>query len=1126
MKRAWLRYLAGGSGLVVLLYSSPVPVAAAGNAGVHLHKTVDAAQVTITPNLGLALGVDKSSAIPGDKLTYTAVVTDPTATLGMGGFINAEATSSTDAIVSYYWDELQSCAQGCGSGAADPHWSGVATFEAGLPGYQPVTPPDVHTGLTLVALTVARSGVTYPTSGDPILGTDISPAATAGWTYSSAVVLTPAQIAVLSDPSKTQAVRNVLHFEVTARNSTAAQPFTDPEAFANPFTTTSNGAAVTNVTVTYTLPDGSTTAVGPSQVASLASIAPGGSVVTKATFTVPAPAARGASETEAAYVTRLRNIEGSALTGTAGAAGTGFSGPVSASSSPVTTNEFVPIVTIAKGGPAQVDAGATETNQLTLTNGGDAPATSITVTDSVPGGSAGSVTGVPSSLAGAASGTAVATYAVPASQAAGDLTDTASVTWKDANGNPYGPLSSSFTTQVRNILFNARLTLAPATAGPNVPGTTQTLTATLLDRNGNPISGQVVRFTVTGANPTTGSAGTDVNGIATFAYAGTNQGDDVAQATVTAPGITIQSNTSTITWLNALQPVATTVVQGNFFDNPTNVCHFGADTTTPPLFSQSFPNIMFNPDPAIFKVPPPFIRPDSNGVVFNISTRPFTDVTTDINGNPSGLIVAQGNGIQAGSSVTNFFASFTGNFVVHQAGDLTFRILHDDGYLLGVGGAATRVSGDYEGDVIPATTPFNGYPTLAAWNTSSTGSSSSGPATVHFPAPGVYPFELDYTECGGGPLFLDLLTEKFIAQTSPLSVYVGYADGLRPAGSIFPFPWSGSPNVTFYGCPLPCQFDGGAIRIDNSGSTPAQIDSITVDIPFAVGVNDCPGVTHFDIWPHNLTIPAGQIVVVGPEAPGTTCAGAAPFDTSDTSFYCGPDTGVIPVVNVTSGGVTTSFNDTTQVLNTGGRDQADCGGNESLSWQRIGGGGTAVNLPLPPAASLSLTPFNVPDAVQGQSTTETVAAMDGAGNPLSNLPVTLSVFGPNAQTQTASTGTSGLVTFTFGGNLPGTDTVQASAFVEGLRAISNNGTVVWTPTGGTNNPLAPSITVPTPFDGSVITKPVPVDATIAPPSGHTVTSWRVFYQAAAGGPQVVIGSGSGMPPSPLGVTFDPTIVAD
>jgi RHS repeat-associated protein len=236
--------------------------------------------------------------------------------------------------------------------------------------------------------------------------------------------------------------------------------------------------------------------------------------------------------------------------------------------------------------------------------------------------------------------------------------------------------------------------------------------------------------------------------------------------------------------------------------------------------------------------------------------------------------------------------------------------------------------------------------------------------------------------------------------------------------------------------------------------------------------------------------------------------------------------GVIPLVNLTSGGVTTTFKDSTQVLNTGGRDVGVCTGNESISWQRIGGGATAINLPLPPAAALNLTPFNVPNAVQGQDINLTVAALDGSGNPAVNLPVALTVSGANTQIQNKSTDTAGLVTFTYTGSAAGADSVEASAFVGGFRAISNVGSIVWIPPGGTNNPLGPSISSPSPADGSVITKPVPVDATIAPPSGHSVTSWRVFYQAANGGPAVVIGNGSGAPPSPLGVTLDPTVLAD
>lgn len=1097
MKRGLLKLLAVGSSAAVVLVAAP-PAAAAGNAGVHVHKTVDPLQLSVTPNIGLSLAVDQSTAIPGDSLTYTAVVSNPTATVAMGGNFDAEADPDTTAVVVYYWDQLEICGTGCGDGTAmnNPNWTAVATFEAGQPSYQPVQPPALHSGLTLAAQSVARSGVTYPTSGDPILGTAISPAATATWKYVSRVVLTPAQVAQLSDPTKAAGMRNVIHFEVTSRNSTAAQPFTDPEAFSNPLLGGPNPGAVANVTVTFTLPDGSTTSVGPTAAAALALLAPGGTATATAQYKVPVPAPRGATETEGGYATRLGALDGATLSASATAAGAGFSGPVYATSAAVNTTEGVPIVTIAKSGPAQVNAGDVETNPLTLQNLGSVGAVGISIIDTVPGGS-GTVSGTPALLASGASGTATATYSVPANQNEGDLTDTASVTWKDANGNPYGSFTSPFTTRVHNTLFGAQLALTPLTAGPNPPGTSQTLTATLLDRNGNPITNLAVTFTITGANAGTGTATTDASGRAVFTYTGTNSGDDVARASVTAGGITISSNTATISWGALLQPVVTSQVQGNFFLDASDSCTFGAGPSSTPVFQQAFPDILFNADAS-------FVPHDISAV--NSGTRPFTDLTVDVNGNYNGQIVAQGNGQQAGTgSLSSFYAEFSGNFVVARAGDLTFTIAHDDGYILGVGNGATRVSGDFEGNP-PANTPFNGYPTVAAVDQ---GGAGIGSATIHFPAPGTYPYELDYAECGGGGLRLILETAQFIAQTDPLSIYVGYADGLRAGGSIFPFPWQGSPNVTFIGG---CTFDAGAIRFDNSGDTDITFDKVTVDLGSFVGA------PHFDIWPSNLVVPAHGILIL-------TQTGCFNFDTSDFSGAgCGGNNGVQPLVNVVRAGATTTYTDTHQVLNTHGFDMA-CQGNESISWQRIAGQASTINVPLPPAAMLDLTPFNVPGATQGQSLTLTVSALDGAGNPVASLPVSLQVFGANAQILNGTTGLNGLATFTYTGALAGSDTVQASAFVQGQREISNQGSVVWTASGGGGGGLGPSITNATPADGAVVTKPVAVDASIAAPSGHTITAWRVFYQTA-GGPLVVIKSGTGAPPSPLGATFDPTLLVN
>src|SRR5690242_11772570 len=63
------------------------------------------------------------------------------------------------------------------------------------------------------------------------------------------------------------------------------------------------------------------------------------------------------------------------------------------------------------------------------------------------------------------------------------------------------------------------------------------------------------------------------------------------------------------------------------------------------------------------------------------------------------------------------------------------------------------------------------------------------------------------------------------AATSPLHLYVGYADGLRGSSAAFPSPWSDDANVTFVGGSESADFDAGAIRIDNSSDSPVPIDS-------------------------------------------------------------------------------------------------------------------------------------------------------------------------------------------------------------------------------------------------------------------------------------------------------------
>lgn len=165
------------------------------------------------------------------------------------------------------------------------------------------------------------------------------------------------------------------------------------------------------------------------------------------------------------------------------------------------------------------------------------------------------------------------------------------------------------------------------------------------------------------------------------------------------------------------------------------------------------------------------------------------------------------------------------------------------------------------------------------------------------------------------------LTLSVAASSSNLTVYVAYADNLR-ASAFFPNPWQGSPNVKFIGSGP--TYDSGAIRIHNSASTAGTVDDVSVVI----------GGSTFDLWGSGLNVPAGGDLILA-QTNGQN------FDTSDVSgvFNCSPS-GLIPQVSVTVAGTRTTYQDKSQVLNTGGIDLAGCpsGTNESQPWTQLGGG--------------------------------------------------------------------------------------------------------------------------------------------------------------------------------------------
>jgi hypothetical protein len=285
------------------------------------------------------------------------------------------------------------------------------------------------------------------------------------------------------------------------------------------------------------------------------------------------------------------------------------------------------------------------------------------------------------------------------------------------------------------------------------------------------------------------------------------------------------------------------------------------------------------------------------------------------------------------------------------------------------------------------------------------------------------------------------------SNASGLSVYVGYAEikgSNIPDPATFPFPWQGSPNVTFLGGRVtgqtacgtyPLCFDTGAIRLDNTTTSNIQVSSVSVNVHA-----DLPNGHIFNLW-GSFTVPAGQSVILA-ENPPNNNPNHDNFDTSNTlKGNCTPNP-VAPSVTITVNSVANTLYDSTHVLDTGGIDPDSCNiHNESTQWRPIGSAGTnRASITLAPA--LSTLPV-------GQQVTETATFADGGGVPYANIPVTFTVTsGPDAgQTGSGVTDQNGHATFNFTNTGPGTDLVVASTTNIIGPMLSSQAAVLWS-----NNP--------------------------------------------------------------------------
>lgn len=291
---------------------------------------------------------------------------------------------------------------------------------------------------------------------------------------------------------------------------------------------------------------------------------------------------------------------------------------------------------------------------------------------------------------------------------------------------------------------------------------------------------------------------------------------------------------------------------------------------------------------------------------------------------------------------------------------------------------------------------------------------------------------------------LTVLSPLAASAAGGISVAVGYADSLRANPANFPTPWEGSPNVIYEGCTpsSSCTFDGGAVKVFNDTLSAVTVNSVDIR------VSTCT----FDLWPRNVTLPAGGQLIVTQTASGADngCTTNGHMDTSDIgpngagwAGNCSPS-GVIPEVGVTVNGTTSTFQDRGQVLNTGGVDAADCprpgapAGNESTQWTAMGSTPCF-------GAVLDLAPATQTDHV-GTTATVMATLTNDCGSPLPGVTVDFSILaGPNAGgSGSATTDSNGKASFSYSSSTTGTDTLQASVTNLAGTFTSNTVTVAWT----------------------------------------------------------------------------------
>jgi RHS repeat-associated protein len=216
---------------------------------------------------------------------------------------------------------------------------------------------------------------------------------------------------------------------------------------SNPGTVPAQGATITQSATTI----------------SLGTVAPGQSLPAAFNFSAAAIAPKGAAETDADYLARLQSSENQITSMPANLTwndlGNAVYGPVSATTSVM---EQFPIVSLTLISPPSVNSGSSIIYRLSATNTGHATAVLSDLSLLLSDGSVQHPALIQNALAPGETITAALNFSVPLLQASGDISAVASVSWKDAALNAYGPIHASSTTHVIQPNHAPVVTITPS----------------------------------------------------------------------------------------------------------------------------------------------------------------------------------------------------------------------------------------------------------------------------------------------------------------------------------------------------------------------------------------------------------------------------------------------------------------------------------------------------------------------------------------------------------------------------------------------------------------------------------------------------------------------------------------